>query len=103
MKISDIKQAKEIFKAESISGKQLTISSKTEIVHLSIGSKKSIAKHSIPQKIYFYVISGKGFFEINEEKHIVEKGNLIECPPNIPRSWQNTENSVLELIAVKEL
>lgn len=42
--------------------------------------------------IFYYIIDGEGKFEINEEKIIVKKNDLIEIPPRNKYSYEGNLN-----------
>jgi hypothetical protein len=43
----------------------------------------------------YYIIEGKGFFIIDNEKYAVEKSMLVEVPPNVEYTYTGTMKLIL--------
>ena len=80
----------------------LKTSETVEIVHLTIEGNSSISKHTLEFPIDFYVISGKGTIQVEDNFIEINKNDLISIEPNTERSWTNNESSPLIILGIKD-
>jgi mannose-6-phosphate isomerase-like protein (cupin superfamily) len=75
---------KPTFSQKGLKGYRYDIENKEVEVYL-VNVTEGHDKYLISKKIThcYYVLQGKGFFDIEEKKHFVKAGMLIEVPPNI--------------------
>ena len=53
--------------------------------------------HSHPHRQIDYVISGKGEFQVGEEKRIVSAGDTIQIEPNVPHTFTRFDEDTVFL------
>ena len=54
-------------------------------------------------KVVFYVLKGSGILEIENEKHQLAEGDLIEVEADLDRGWTNNTDEVLDLLVLKQM
>lgn len=96
------KQKKEVLNNNGAQGFRLAQTSLSEIVKLEIEPGGKIPAHSLPINVVFYVIKGEGIALVNDEKYVVDLGDVIEVAAHNQRSWSNISDSMLELLVIKQ-
>lgn len=76
---------------------------KTEILKLRICAGESLEPHDMPNKVYFYVVAGKGVFDYDGVKYPVVPGDMIEAEPGLLRFWYSDNECDLDLLVFKNL
>ena len=99
--IQKFKNAKTVFETDGVIGKKRFEKNETEIVQITLESKKNIPAHSLEVFATFFVVNGKGKAIINNEKHDIETGDMYELEAGINRELINTGDDKLEIIVVK--
>ncbi len=72
-----------------------------EYVHLSIEPGGGIPEHSLPLAVSFCVLKGLGQCSVDSNVFEVGAGEMVECPPEVPRGWNNATNEILEVLVIK--
>ncbi len=74
-----------------------------EIVFLILKTDESIPIHKNPFNVLFYVKSGKGIINVENQEYNLCENELVFVLSNENRSWKNIDKANLELIVVKML
>jgi mannose-6-phosphate isomerase-like protein (cupin superfamily) len=70
-------------------------------VHITLQPGESLRKHATPVDVFFYVLDGRGFVEIGEEREQVTRDMIIESPANVPHRLANEGGEVFRVLVVK--
>ncbi len=87
----------------NLDGKIMFGNSSVEIIHLTLKPSEKLDKHTNPADAVFYVLSGKGILFYDDKKIEVSANSCFEIKKEIKRGWENTNNSELKLLVVKQL
>ena len=69
------------------------------IVHIELKPGETLKKHITPVDVLFYVLEGKGFVEIGNEKKEVLKDHLIFSPAKkVHRLWNDFDENFSFLV-----
>jgi mannose-6-phosphate isomerase-like protein (cupin superfamily) len=72
-----------------------------QVMHISLSPGQSLAKHSTPVDVVFYILEGRGIVEIGDESAAVVADTLIESPANTPHRLINDGNSDLRFLVTR--
>ena len=72
-----------------------------EVIHMALSPGQSLKKHTTPVDVFFYILGGKGFVEIGDEKQEVEKDMLVDSPKGIPHLLGSSGDGVFRFLVVK--
>ncbi len=92
-----------VFESVMSMGCKLAQTKHNEIVKLFLEPKGSIAMHSLPVHVTFFVIKGSGTAMVDNDKVLLTKGDVFEVQANANRGWENTTDSNLEVLVIKQL
>ncbi len=81
--------------------KQLLKHDNVTVMYISLDPQDAIPEHSVAVDVFFYVISGKGTIKIGEDEGIVEKTDIITCPPNTMMSLKADQGEKFIVLNVK--
>ena len=90
-----------VYDAGGAQGTRLYEAEGNEYVMLSIDPGGGIPEHSLPLAVSFCVLKGSGICCVNGTEYELSESQMIECPPDAPRSWNNPTDSILEILVVK--
>ena len=90
-----------VYDADGCVGVKLYEAAGNEYMHLTIDPGSEIPEHSLPLTVSFYVLSGSGMCRISGGGIRAVKGEMLECPPDVPRGWCNDSDAPLELLVIK--
>lgn len=92
-----------VFESNKAMGCQLATTGHNELVKLFLEPKGSIALHSLPVHVTFFVIKGSGTAIIEDKKIFLSKGDVLEVEAKVNRGWNNTSDSNLEVLVIKQI
>ncbi|MGL1936200.1 MAG: cupin domain-containing protein [Fibrobacterales bacterium] len=72
-----------------------------QTIQLTFEPGASIAPHSSPLNVLFYVIEGKGMVTIGDEKQLCSAGTYIESPKDLDHGWENQSDSTFKVLVIK--
>ncbi len=84
-----------------LDGRKMFTSDKVEIIHLTLLTGESLALHTNPFDVVFYILQGDGIVETEDEQITVEPDMTIEIAAGIKRGVRNIGASSLRLLVVK--
>ncbi|MEA4902895.1 cupin domain-containing protein [Desulfitobacterium sp.] len=71
------------------------------IVNLIMEPGEKVPSHKTPANVLFQVIEGKGSITVGDETQMVEAGNIVVSPLQIPHSLVADQNSVFSVYVMK--
>ncbi len=74
-----------------------------EIVLFYLNHEEQIELHSMPVKVVFYVLEGKGVFLHQNDEFPVQKGDILVVEPNTLRGWKCLSKHNITVVAIKQL
>ena len=87
---------------EGLNALKLFSDKKIEIIHITLAKDERIDSHKNIQDVVFYVLSGKGELIVENDKCHLKEGSCVEVKKDLDRSWKNTGDSSLCLMAIKK-
>lgn len=102
MKIITPQEAEKI-NAVTFDAYKLLSNGNTEIIQLSLKTSESMARHKNPYDVIFYIISGQGILEADDQRYALKSGTCIEIEKEIERGWLNSGSNNLDLLVIKIL
>lgn len=80
--------------------KQLLKHDNAQVMNLNLQPGDEVPEHNVPVDVFFFVVAGKGTIRIGEEEAVVERDDIVLCPPKTNmalRADQGEEFSVLNV------
>ncbi|MFB6290701.1 MAG: cupin domain-containing protein [Candidatus Bipolaricaulia bacterium] len=84
-----------------IESKQLLKNDDVQIMNLNLEPGDEVPPHSVPVNVFFYVVSGSGTIEVGGNKAVVEKKDIVPCPPETEMSLYADQKEVFSVLNVK--
>lgn len=88
---------------EGLNALKLFSDKELELIHITLSKGQRIDTHKNLQDVVFYVLSGKGELVVENDKCHLEEGSCVEVKKGLGRSWENTGDSPLCLMAIKKM
>jgi quercetin dioxygenase-like cupin family protein len=101
MNITKVEDVASFQNVHAVEAKKIYARENAEVIHMALSPGQSLKKHTTPADVFFYILEGKGFVEIGDEKQEVEKDMLIDSPKGIPHLLGNSGEEVLRFLVVK--
>lgn len=70
------------------------------VAELEPGATSAGARHRHDPTEVYYVLSGRGVVEIEDEEHVLTPGTAVYIPGDVPHVARNTGDEVLRLLYV---
>ena len=86
-----------------LNGRILFSSEKLELIHLTLQPGEKMEPHSQPFDVVFYVLSGIGILNVDEQSVDGVPGTCIHIPAGMQRAWKNNGNDEFRVLVVKDL
>ncbi len=99
--IHRLKDGETVYDAGGCRGVKLYEAAGNEYVHLQFEPGAEIPAHSLPQAVSFYVLKGTGTCQVSGSDIPAATGDMLECPPGVPRGWRNDSDAPLEVLVIK--
>lgn len=96
-----LKDGETVYDADGCRGVKLYEAAGNEYVHLRFEPGAEIPAHSLPLAVSFYVLKGTGTCQVSGSDIPAVAGEMLECPPDAPRSWKNDSDTPLEILVIK--
>lgn len=71
------------------------------IINLVLESGEKVPAHKTPVDVLFQIIEGKGTVTIGEESQVVEEGDIIVSPLQIPHALEADQGSRFSFLVIK--
>lgn len=85
----------------NLDGKKLFISDRLEVVHLTMHPGENIPLHANPVDVVFFVISGHGLLEIEQETIEGKPNSSIFVKAGVQRGWKNSGTEDFRILVIK--
>jgi len=99
--IHNIETGETVYDQDGGKGIRLFEAGGNEYVHLTIQPGSGIPEHSLPLAVSFYILKGSGTCTVSGKSVSATEGDMLECPPNELRGWENTSDEPLEVLVIK--
>ena len=87
--------------AHNVDARNLYNTADAMITVITLTPGQSLKRHITPVDVAFYVLSGKGVVEVDNEKQEVVADTLVESPKDIMHCWYNESSEPLRFMVVK--
>lgn len=101
--IHDVKRGHVVLDANGCRGTRLYENGGNEYVLLEIEPGGAIPEHALPIPVDFCVMKGSGTVTVDGEEFQASEGQMLSCPPEVPRGWKNETPSKLEVLVIKSM
>jgi quercetin dioxygenase-like cupin family protein len=99
--VHTIEKGETVYEQDGCLGTRIYETGGIEYVHLAINPGCRIPEHSLPLAVSFCVLKGCGVCSVSGESFSATAGDMLECPPNVPRGWRNDSDAPLEVLVIK--
>lgn len=82
-------------------GRKLFTSKNIELVLISLEPGEKVAKHSVPFDTIFFISSGKGIVELENENVSVSENNMLYCDKNSDHGLVNNSDKKFVVLVIK--
>ena len=102
MKITSIEKAETVVQKNGVKAQKVYDHSEALVNHITFQPGARLNTHSTPVDVFFYVLEGKAWIEIGEERLAVEADSVVESPKDIPYALENySDTEILRVMVVK--
>jgi len=84
-----------------VKGKPIVDMPEIGIVNLCLEPEEKVPSHKTPVDVLFQVIEGKGTVTIGEETQVVEAGNIVVSPAEIPHALEANQGCIFSVYVMK--
>ncbi len=102
MIITTIEKAETMVHKNGVKAQKVYSHPEALVNHLTFQGGARLKTHTTPVDVFFYVLEGKAWIEIGDERGAVEAGSVVESPKGIPHALENfSDNEILRVMVVK--
>ncbi|MBN2657132.1 MAG: cupin domain-containing protein [Spirochaetales bacterium] len=102
MIITTVKQAVTVVQKNGVKAQKLYDHQEALVNHLTFQPGARLNTHTTPVDVFFYVLEGKAWIEIGDERMAVETDSIVESPKGIPHALENfSGEKILRVLVVK--
>lgn len=101
MKVIKVNELPHMQTAWGVKGKPVIDMPEIGIINLILESGEQVPSHKTPVDVLFQVVEGKGEVTIGEENQVVESGDIIVSPAQIPHALQANQGSSFSVFVIK--
>jgi quercetin dioxygenase-like cupin family protein len=101
MKVYKVKELLFVQKGWGVKGKPVIDMPEIGIVNLVLEPGEKVPSHKTPVNVLFQVIEGKGAVTIGDETQIVEAGDIVVSPLQIPHALEANQDCVFSVYVMK--
>jgi mannose-6-phosphate isomerase-like protein (cupin superfamily) len=102
MKITSVEIAETVVQKNGVKAQKLYDHVEALVNHLTFQPGARLNTHMTPVDVFFYILEGKAWIEIGEEKTAVEADSIVESPKGIPHALENySAEDILRVMVVK--
>ena len=84
-----------------VKGKPIIDIPEVGIMNLVLEPGEKVPSHKTPVDVFFQVIEGKGTVTIGDEAEVVETGNIVVSPIQIPHALEANQGCVFSVYVIK--
>jgi len=81
--------------------KELVKHEHVQVMNLNLKPEDEVPKHNVPVDVFFYVVKGKGTIRIGDDEAVVEKDDIVLCPPGTDMSLRADQGESFSVLNVK--
>lgn len=102
MKITKVFDAETVVKKKGIKAQKIYDHTESLVMHLTFEPGVRLDTHTTPVNVFFYILEGKAWIEIGDEREMADKDSIVESPKGIPHALENfSEIDILRVMVVK--
>jgi quercetin dioxygenase-like cupin family protein len=87
--------------AWGVKGKPIVDMPEVGIINLILEPGEKVPSHKTPVDVLFQIIEGKGTLTVGEESQVVESGDIIVSPAQIPHALEASEGCLFSVYVMK--
>lgn len=84
-----------------VKGKPIVDMPEVGIINLVLEPGEKVPSHKTPVDVLFQVVEGKGTLTIGEESQVVESGDIIVSPAQIPHALEANQGCLFSFYVMK--
>ncbi|MFA6451004.1 MAG: cupin domain-containing protein [bacterium] len=96
-----VEDAPKIPNPHGVDARRLHDSSQAQVMHMALAPGETVAKHSVPVDVCFFIIEGSGIIEEGDERARVGADMLVYGAANTPHGIVNDGDSILRILVVR--
>lgn len=101
MKVIKVAEVPYVQTAWGVKGKPIIDMPEVGIINLVLDPGEQVPSHKTPVDVLFQVIEGKGTVTIGEESQVVESGDIIVSPAQIPHALEADQGCLFSFYVMK--
>lgn len=101
MKVIKVNELPFVKTGWGIKGKPIIDMLEIGIVNLVMEPGEKVPSHKTPVNVLFQVIEGKGLITIGDETQIVEAGDIVVSPLEIPHALEANQDCIFSVYVIK--
>lgn len=102
MKITPVENAEVVVSKNGIKAQKIYDHTDAVTIHITFNPGARLDTHSTPVDVFFYILEGKAWIEVGDERVSVEKDSIVESPKDIPHAIENfSDSEILRVMVVK--
>ena len=102
MKITAVEKAETVVQQNGVKAQRLYAHAEALVNHLTFQPGARLNTHTTPVDVFFYILEGKAWVEIGDERVAVEADSIVESPKDIPHALENhSDTDILRVLVVK--
>lgn len=101
MKVIKVNELPFVKTGWGIKGKPIIDMPEIGIVNLVMEPGEKVPSHKTPVNVLFQVIEGKGLITIGDETQIVEAGDIVVSPLEIPHALEANQDCIFSVYVIK--
>lgn len=101
MKVIKVNELPFVKTGLGVKGKPIIDMPEIGIINLVMEPGEKIPAHKTPVNVLFQVIEGKGSITIGDETQIVETGDIVVSPLQIPHALEANQDCVFSVYVIK--
>ena len=84
-----------------VKGKPIIYMPEVVIINLVLEPGEKVPSHKTPVDVLFQVIEGNGMVTIGDEEQVVESGNIVVSPAQIPHALEANQGCKFSVYVIK--
>ncbi|HAK46199.1 MAG TPA: cupin domain-containing protein [Spirochaeta sp.] len=73
-----------------------------QVIHLTFEPGARLDTHTTAVDVFFYILEGRAWIEVGEEREAADKDCIVESPKGIPHALENfSSEEILRVMVVK--
>ena len=101
MKVIKVNEIPSLQTGWGVKGKPIIDMPEVGIINLILEPGEKVPSHKTPVDVLFQVIEGKGMVTVGEEEQVVEAGNIVVSPAQIPHALEANQTCKFSVYVIK--